>query len=224
MKKTNTYFYFPLAIVTLLFFASCASKLEQAKAEILFDNIATHLDTPSDSTKDSICSAIEKYDISQLDSNYQKAFFFNCYNFILEDYVSTKDSYLDIKDFLSQQRVISGSTYTTKTLIQKLKSYKDDRVLLCLDFATTTSTHTLKMVLHKDINKNLDSLCYAVLNNKNLIRVKRQVKDIYYPEHYNWLLGSKDSIKKAFLRYRKDKKLIEGYALKPYPFSGKLRN
>lgn len=224
MIKTPHFVVYSLALAIITCLTSCAGKLEKAKAEILFDKIESHLETPTDSTKDSITLALENYDLNELDSTYQKAFYYNAYNFLLKNMLVSSRGYLDLNSFLSKQQVIAKKSFSTAELIKKLKSYHDPRVLLCLDFNTTTSPPTFHEVLKKDGNEHLDSLCTALINDNRFIRVKKDVKSIYYPEHYTWLLESDEKVRAQLLKYHQNKESIQQYQLVPYPFSYKLRN
>ena len=206
---------------------SCSKNLKNAKTEILFEQIETHWQSPTDSSRDTLASSLENYDLEGLDSTYQKAFWYNAYNFLLEESSHNSSGYLDMKQFMKRELIIAKQNFTTGSLIKKIQSFNDPRPLICLDFYTTTSSPTYHYTLKRDGNEDLDSLCNKIINDKSFVRVKKDIKSVYYPEHFDWHLNKLDSTttsKNIILRYHDMKNELTDYKFIPYPFSYKLRN
>jgi len=216
-----------VAVLILLLTASCSMDIKKSKTEILFDAIETSLVNPNDTNKTYLLDTISSYDLSSLDSEHQKAFWFNAYHLFLEDLSHHPSGYLDFDRFLRTRFTIANETLTTKELIEKINAFNDPRVLICLDFYTTTSSPTSHQILNKNSERSLDSLCSKIINDPSFIRVKSDLSTVYYPEHFDWHfdhIHSEQSSKDIILSYHKDKNLLKDHTFIPYPFSYKLRN
>lgn len=217
-----------LFIFSLLLFllASCRYDVKKSNTELLFDSIDSHWSSPNDSVRRALMAELSTYRLDNLDSSYQKAFWYNSYNLFLEDLSHHESGYMDFDLFLRTKLKIANQELTTRELIQKLENFKDPRVLICLDFYTTTSSPTHRHALHRNGEEGLDSLCSKIINDPNFIRVKSGVSTVYYPEHFDWHTtksGSNMSSRELILNYHKQKNSIKTYTFKPYPFSSKLR-
>lgn len=218
---------FKLLIVLfgILSLSACVFNRSNHKAEVLFEELEESYSETSAVKHDSIKSRFAHFDISELDTAHQKAFWFNAYNFYLEDMTFSQTGNLDFKSFMSHNSLIANDTFTTKQLIDKIKTYNDPRMMVCLDFLTTTSSKTYHHVISKEPNAMFDSLSSAIINDQGFVRVKKDIKCVYYPEHIDWQLKElNDSLssKEFILQYHKNTG-ISNYKFKPYPFSTKLR-
>lgn len=208
------------------FITACSFEIKKSKAEILFDAMEANYLSPNDSTNDTLISVLQEFNLEELDSLHQKAFWFNAYNLLLEKMRYHPTGYMDFNHFLQEEFTVAKQRMTTKELIQKLESYNDPRVLICLDFYTTTSSNTYHKVLNKDTEQTLDSLCSSIINDPSFIRVKKEAQTVYYPEHFDWHLKDMNTTttsKEMILKYHHSKEISE-LKFFPYPFSFKLRD
>ena len=214
-----------LAILSF-WIVSCSFEIKKSQSEILFDAIQSNYLQPSDSTNDTLISILRDFDLSELDTTHQKAFWFNAYNILLEDLSHHPSGYMDFNRFLKKDLMVAKQRMTTRDLIKKIERFGDPRTLICLDFYTTTSSKTYHNVLNKDIEQTLDSLCTLIINDPSFIRIKKEAKMVFYPEHFDWHLRdmhSNTTSKDIILKYHHNKELYD-LEFKPYPFSFKLRN
>lgn len=202
--------------------ASCVNNLKNRQADILFEALETNLEEPSDSLLDTIKSAFAHFNVLTLDTAHQKEFWFNAYLFNVETLSKSEYQYLNYNTFMNSKFELANEIYTTKELIEKIKSYQDNRMLVCIDFLTTTSSRTRKQIIKSDVEEVLDSISTELINDQSFVRVKKDIKQVFYPQHFEWLLGVNGS-KEFILKYHKDP-LIAKYMFRPYPFSSKLRN
>lgn len=211
----------------IMMFSSCKYDVKKSNTELLFDSIDSHWNSPNDSVRQALMSELSTYNLDNLDSSYQKAFWYNSYNLFLEDMSHHPSGYVDFNRFLRTELKIANEHLTTRELIQKLETFKDPRVLICLDFYTTTSSPTCRHALHKNGEAGLDSLCSQIINNPKFIRVKKEADVVYYPEHFDWhttRTEAQTSSRDLILKYHQNRNVIRNYRFKPYPFSAKLRN
>ena len=192
----------------------------------MFDTLESNNQVPSDSLTDTLKNAFSHFDVESLDSSHQKSFWFNAYNFYLEEMTYNRTGYLDLDEFYKKSFLIANRKMTSKELIQKIASYHDPRLVLGLDFSTTTSSRTRDIVLITNSDQMLDSLCTNLINDQTFVRVKKDIKQVFYPQHFDWQLKYVDSTissKQFVLKYHKNSNLA-AYKFKPYPFSTKLRS
>ena len=205
--------------------SACSFEIKKSKSELLFDAIQSNYTEPSDSVSDTLVSILKDFDLTELDNAHKKAFWFNAYNILLEDLSHHPSGYMDFERFLKEDFMVANQQMTTRSLIEKIESFNDPRVLICLDFYTTTSSKTYHNVLTDNTEETLDSLCAHIINDPAFIRIKSLTKVVYYPEHFDWHLKdikSTTTSKDIILQYHKNKKL-EDLEFRPYPFSYKLR-
>jgi hypothetical protein len=216
-----------IAFICILFsIYACVFDVKNKKAEVLFETVDENLQHPDEAKHDTIKKAIAHFDVNTLDTAHQKAFWFNAYNFYLREIAYNGSGYLNMDQFLSSNFVIANDSMTAKQLIQKIASYEDPRLMIGLDFYTTTSSKTYGKVLKKESEQALDSLCTQLMNDQSFVRVKKDIKTVYYPEHFDWqlkILKQGIDTKGFILTYHKDQSIVN-YKFQPYPFSFKLRS
>ena len=213
-------------VSTSVFLAACVFDVKNKKAEVLFDTVEENQQHPDEAKHDTIKKAIAHFDVNTLDTAHQKAFWFNAYNFYLREIAYNGSGYLNMDQFLNSNFIIANDSMTAKQLIKKIASYEDPRLLIGLDFYTTTSSKTYGKVLKKEPEVALDSLCTQLMNDQSFVRIKKDIKTVYYPEHFDWqlkILKQGIDAKGFILTYHKDQSIVN-YKFQPYPFSYKLRS
>jgi hypothetical protein len=225
----NTFGFMKLKLVLLVcigfFFYACVKDLNNRQAEVLFDSVEEAQNESNDSVTDTLKKAFENFDVNSLDSAHQKAFWFNAYSFYVDHYRKNKSNYLDRKTFGKEQFVIAKDTVTLAELMEKLSGYNDPRLMICIDFLTVNSTPSIHEILNKDLDAKLEELCTKYINNPDFIRVKKDIKQVYYPQHFDWQLQNIDSTisaKELIIKYHSNNS-IANFRFKPYPFSFKVR-
>jgi hypothetical protein len=201
------------------------SQSQNQKADEFFETVEQN--HQSHSSSDTIKKTFQTFDVCALDSNHQKAFWFNAYSFFLDHYITGADGYLDKERFNKETFVIANDTFNFSALMEKINSYHDPRLMICVDFFTRTSTPSFEDFLTKNSDEDLNQLCTKYINNKNLIRVKKDMKQVFYPQHFDWQLKNcspSTTSKQMILKYHRDSTQISSYRFKPYPFSYKIRS
>ena len=214
-----------VTLISAVFLTSCSKDIKNTEADILFSQIEHQLQEPNKQLEDSLINTLRSYNLVGLDSFHTKAFWYDAYNFFLEESVKNSSGYIDFDALMNEQILVAGDTMTTSTLINKISSFKDERIMFCLDYHTVTCYPSNKIIISGQEGQ-LDSLCHAIVNDNTYIRVKSDINKVFYPEHLDWnmaLIDQKEGVKSIILKYHLPPDQLKDYQFVRYPFSYKLR-